>query len=161
MSNLVKKVQTHYHTTTWRKKKCVACRFNTPYVASDKNGIVLSEEKIDKTIVKQNKKLIDKVLSYIVTISTLFDVTLSDILNEWGVTAEQYDNSLGCVEKQVSILYKRKAWEVNIRPYQAFILNLLKSTMNLQFIPGIYGRNDKYAVHVRKHASWWYKCICI
>ena len=27
MSNLVKKVQTHHHTTTCRKKKGVACRF--------------------------------------------------------------------------------------------------------------------------------------
>ena len=30
MSNLVKKVQTHRHTTTCRKKKGVACRFNGP-----------------------------------------------------------------------------------------------------------------------------------
>ena len=28
MSNLVKRVQTHHHTTTCRKKKGIACRFN-------------------------------------------------------------------------------------------------------------------------------------
>ena len=55
-----------------------------------------------KTIVSQSKKLIEKVLSYIVTISDLSDVTLSQILEECGVTAEQYDNALGCVEKEVS-----------------------------------------------------------
>ena len=96
MSNLVKKVQTHYHTTTCRKKKCVACRFNAPLAASDKTGIVRSEERFGENIVKQNKKLIDKVLSYIVTISNLFDLTLSEFLKGCGATAEQYGNALGC-----------------------------------------------------------------
>ena len=52
MSNLVKKLQTHHHTTTCRKKKGVACRFNAPWAPSDKTRIVRSEEKIDETIVK-------------------------------------------------------------------------------------------------------------
>ena len=51
-------------------------------VPSDKTRIVRSEEKIDETIVKQSKKLIEKVLSFIVTISDLPDVTLSEILEE-------------------------------------------------------------------------------
>ena len=91
-----------------------------------------------KTIVSQSKKLIEKVLSYIVTISDLSDVTLSQILEECGVTAEQYDNALGCVEKKVSILYKRKPCEVNIGPYNTVILKLLKANMNLQFFTGVY-----------------------
>ena len=52
MSNLVKKVQTHHHTTTCRKKKGVTCRFNAPWTPTDKTRIVCSEEKIDETIVK-------------------------------------------------------------------------------------------------------------
>ena len=104
MSNLVKKVQTHHHTTTCRKKKGVACRFNAPWAPSNKTRIVRSEEKIDETIVNQSKKLNEKVLSYIVTISGLSDVTLSQILEECGVTAEQYDNALGCVEKGLYII---------------------------------------------------------
>ena len=91
-----------------------------------------------KTIVSQSKKLIEKVLSYIVTISDLSDVTLSQILEECGVTAEQYDNALGCVEKKVSILYKRKPCEVNIGPYNTVILQLLKANMNLQFVTVVY-----------------------
>ena len=86
-----------------------------------------------KTIVSQSKKLIEKVLSYIVTISDLSDVTLSQILEECGVTAEQYDNALGCVEK---ILFKRKPCEVNIGPCKKVILEHLKS--NLQFVTGVY-----------------------
>ena len=129
MSNLVKKVQTV--TTTCKEKKGVACRFNAPLAPSNKTRIIRSEEKIDETIVNQSKKLIEKVLSYIVTISDLSDVTLSQILEDCGVTAEQHDNTLGCVEKKVSMLYKRKPSEVNIGPYNTVILNLLKANMNL------------------------------
>ena len=137
MSKLVKKVQTH-HKTTCRKKKGVLCRFNAPWVPSSKTRIICSEEKIDETIVNQSKKLIEKILSYIVTISDLSDVTLSQILEECGVIAEQYDNALGCVEKKVSILFKRKPSEVNIGPYNAVILKLLKANMNLQFVTVVY-----------------------
>ena len=57
MSNLVKKVQTHHHTATCRKKKGVACRFNAPSLApSNKTRIVRSEEKTDETLVNQRKK---------------------------------------------------------------------------------------------------------
>ena len=39
MSNLAKKVQTHHHTTTCRKKKGVACRFNSLWAPSNKTRI--------------------------------------------------------------------------------------------------------------------------
>ena len=139
MSSLVKKVQTHHHTATCGKKKGVACRFNAPSLApSNKTRIVRSEEKIDETIVNLKKKVIEKVHSYIVTISDLSDVTLPQISEGFGVTAEQYDNALGCVEKKVLLLYKRKPCEVNIGPYNTVILKLLKSNINLQFVTGVY-----------------------
>ena len=132
MSNLVKKVQTHHH------KMGVGCRFNAPCEPSNKTIIICSEEKIDETIVNQSKKLIEKILSYIATISDLSDVLLSQILEECGVKAEQYDNALGCVEKKVSILYKRKPCEVKIGPYNTVIFKLLKVNMYLQFFTGVY-----------------------
>ena len=84
MNNLVKKVQTHHHTTTCRKKNGVACRFNAPWTPSGKTRIVRSEEKIDETIVNHSKQLIFKALSCIITISGLSDVSLSEILEEWS-----------------------------------------------------------------------------
>ena len=138
ISNLVKKVQTHHHTTTCTKKNGVVFRFNAPWAPSNITRIIRSKKKIDETIVNQSKKLIKKVLSYIVTISDLPDVTLSQILGECGVTAEQYDNALGCVEKKISILYKRKPCEVNIGSYNTVILKLLKSNMNLQFVTDVH-----------------------
>ena len=53
-------MQTHHHITTCRKKKGVACRFNTLWASSNKTRIVRSEEKIDETIVNKSKKLIEK-----------------------------------------------------------------------------------------------------
>ena len=78
------------------------CRFKAPWQPSDKTRTVRSDEKIDETIVKQSKKLIDIVL----TISDVSDVTLSEILKECGVTAEQNNNALRCVLKKVCILCK-------------------------------------------------------
>ena len=69
------KVWTNHHTATCRKKNGVTCKFNFPQATTDKTRIVHSEE-IYETIVKQSRKLIDKLVSYIVTVSDLSDVTL-------------------------------------------------------------------------------------
>ena len=91
MSNLVKKVQNYHHATTCKKKKGVTCRFNAHWAPTDKTRIVCSEEKIDESIVKQSRKLIDKVLSYFITISDLSDVTLSEISEK---SVELHQNSM-------------------------------------------------------------------
>ena len=62
MNKLVRKVQTHHHTTTCRKKKGVTCRFNAPWTPSMEPRIVCCEENIDEMKVKSSKKLIEKVL---------------------------------------------------------------------------------------------------
>ena len=54
--------------------------------------------RVKKGTEKKNEKLL-----YIVTISDL-SVKLLQIFEECGVTAEKYDNALGCVEKEVSII---------------------------------------------------------
>ena len=60
MSNLVKKVQSHHHTTTCRKKTGVPCRFNALWAPTDKTRIVCSEVKTDETIVSRVEKLLLK-----------------------------------------------------------------------------------------------------
>ena len=66
MNKLVRKQQTHHDTTTGRKKKGVTCRCTAPWTPSMEMRIVRSEENIDEMKVKSSKKLIEKVLSYIV-----------------------------------------------------------------------------------------------
>ena len=58
----MKKVQTHHHTTTCRKKKGVKCRFNAPWPPSEKTLIVRGQEEINAFKLKQSKKILDKVL---------------------------------------------------------------------------------------------------
>ena len=101
MSNVVKKVQTYHYTTVCRNKKGVVSRFNTPWEPSDKTRIVAPEKKINETIVKQSKKLIEKVLVKFVMIIELSDITQPKLLEEYGVAAEQYANVIGCVEKRL------------------------------------------------------------
>ena len=120
MSNLVTKVETQHHTITSRKKKGVARRFNTPWAPSYKTRIFRFEERNDEIIVKN---LLKKYF-YIV----------AKILEECGVRAEQYDNALGCVEKKVSILYKRKPCEVNTGPYHTVIFLFLHQPKITSFI---------------------------
>lgn len=55
INKLVKKVQTFHHTTTCRKQKGVACRFNAPWAPSDETRIVHSEENMDEAKVNQSK----------------------------------------------------------------------------------------------------------
>ena len=56
-------------------------------------------------------------------------------MEECGVTAEQYHNALGCVEKKVSILHKEKPCEVNVGPHNTVTLKLSKSNMNFHIYP--------------------------
>ena len=46
INKLVRKVQTHHHTTTCRKKKGVTCRFNAPWTPSIEHRIVCCEENM-------------------------------------------------------------------------------------------------------------------
>ena len=54
------------------------------------------------------QKLAETVLFDNVAINDLSDVTLPEIVEEYGGTAKQEDNALGYVEKKVSLSYKRK-----------------------------------------------------
>ena len=74
----------------------------------NKTRTVHSDEKLDETKEKQRGNFNNKVYSYVITISNLYYVTLSETLEEYEVTAEQYDIGLGRVEKKVSVSNKQK-----------------------------------------------------
>lgn len=130
-------MQTLHHTATCRKKKGVRWRFKAPWVLSVETRTVSSEENMDEAKVIQNKKRFDEVLFCIVTLSDLPDIRPLEILEKSAIM-ERENNSLECVEKQVSIVYKRKLCEVNKRPDDTVILKLFKSSVNVQFATGTY-----------------------
>ena len=64
MNKLVRKVQTHHHTTVYINKKGVTCRFNAPGTPSLETKIVCCEKSIDEMKVKSTKKVIEKLPPY-------------------------------------------------------------------------------------------------
>ena len=64
-------------------------------------------------------------------------LTLQNVLDESGLTKDQYDNSLEVMENKVSIVCKRNPNEGFISPYNTVLLSLVKSNMNLQIVSGI------------------------
>lgn len=131
---MVKKTADHYYTTTFGKKRGIACRFYAVWWPSYETKVVFSDEKIGET--KAGKVLIEKVFSYI-TINDLSDVTQSELLEECGVTAEQDANALVCVEKRSLYYINRNIVKSTSDNIILAILKLLKSNMNLEFVTGM------------------------
>ena len=75
ISHLIRKVQTHHHTTTFRRRNDARCIFNAPWPPSLKTRVVWSEENLNKAKVRESKRLAEKVLSYIVTMNSRSDAT--------------------------------------------------------------------------------------
>ena len=99
--------------------------------------IVRCEENIDEMKVKSKKKLIGKVLSYIVKIDHLSYIMQPEILGKCGVIEGQYNSALSCLEKN-SVVYKQKPCEVNIGTCNTVILKLWKANTNIQYVTGEY-----------------------
>ena len=104
LSNLVKKVQTHHHTTTCRKKSGVKCRFNAPWPPSEKTIIVRAPST--KNDLKKANLCVNKVLSKLNRIGNFTDITQSEILEQVGIPVDEYENSLSCMHKKVPLCIK-------------------------------------------------------
>ena len=100
LNSLVKKVQTHHHTTTCRKKKGVTCRFNAPWPPTEKTLIVRGDD-IDESKLIESKKILDKILSKIVQIDDLSNVTVKDLLEICEVSEAVYYDALKYVQKKL------------------------------------------------------------
>ena len=136
--SLIKKVQTHHHTQTCKKKKGKTCRFDAPWPASERT--VISRGNTDSESRIHAKAILQKVYSVleVMTEEELGKHTLSDILTMADVTSEEYEESLKLCRTKSTITYMRKLNERFISPYNTVISASLKSNMNIQFVTGIY-----------------------
>ena len=91
---LLNKVQTHHHTTTCRKKKGVRCRFNAPWPPSTRTLLARAPGRISANKLKAAKKIIDNVLSTIVQINDISNVSEKALLKIAGVSEDIYYNAL-------------------------------------------------------------------
>ena len=145
LNKLVKFIQTHQH-----RKRCEKTK--TPWPPSDKTfkGENFSEEKQE-----ESKAILDQILVPLGRLH-LFELTLQNILDEFGITKDQYDNALEFRDNRVSIVCKTKLNEWYIRPYNTVIQSLVKSNMNLQFVTDIYRMIlylTKYLIEVENRMS--------
>ena len=67
------------------------------------------------------------------------NITLSELLEQAGVSLYEYEESLSCMHKKSTIAYKRKPTESLVVPYNPILLHAWKANMNIQFVTGEYG----------------------
>ena len=135
--DLVKRVQTHHHTQTCRKKKGVTCRFHAPWPIASKTTI--SRANVVKSDLKQAQYIINSVINIINNTEDLSKVTERELIDMAGYSVQEYYDALEAFKSKTSIVYKRKPTETLISPYNTVILDMLKANMNIQFVVGIYG----------------------
>ena len=137
--DLVSTMLLHKHTFTCRKKQGARCRFNAPWPPS-KVTIIVRGEDLSKEELKKSKKLVDRVLHEITSMPEgIGNATLDDILYSCGVSEVEYGIAMNTMQKNTTILYKRKPNEINVVPYNTVLFGLLQSNMNIQFVTGSYG----------------------
>ena len=51
------------------------------------------------------------------------ELTLQNVLDESGITKDQYDNALEVMDNRVSMIYKTKLTEGYISPYNTVLLS--------------------------------------
>ena len=107
---LVKQVQTHFHTTTCRKKKGVKCRFGAPWPPSEKTLIGRGEKDMKKHVLQKNKEILDKVLLQIVQMGmeNIRNITSQELLSFFDVSQHEYEEAVQNIEKKLGVIYKRR-----------------------------------------------------
>ena len=105
-------------------------------------------QDISKETWKQSKAILNKVLEEIL-ICDDFDRNLEEILNSYNVSEYDFYDALHTSDRKLSIHYKQKPNEKDVSPYNTVTLSLIKSSMNLQYVTGIYGLLT-YLTYLRK-----------
>ena len=99
----------------------------------------MRKTEVDKDVVKEKKRILDKVLLELSNRTDLTDVSVSDILSSCDITEEEYYDALEYVHGLITVIYKRMPIDKNVSTYNTVILSLMKSNMNIQFVTGHYG----------------------
>ena len=136
-NELVKRVQSHHHTQSCRKKKGVNCRFYFPCPPSTQT--LISRSNVNAKKLRKARRIVDKVIRAIGTVEDITLVTETELLDIAGVTREEYYKSLARFRRKTNVVYKRRPSDINISPYNTVILACLRANMNIQYVVGVYG----------------------
>lgn len=137
LSDLVKKLQTHKHSSYCRKKG--SCRFQFPLPPSADTIIARepTHENADE-IKKHAKYVLTAVHVALTNDDTPNDASLSDLLNKTCFYQDQCMKALAVSQRGKHIVLKRTPSECSVNPYNATILKAWQANIDLQYIVDPY-----------------------
>ncbi len=139
LHHLVLSRQWHYHKNTCKKNKTKDCRFHYPKPPCSKTIVARPPEG---ETAEADKEFAANVLEKVYTVLLKIDLndppTLPELLQEAGITEEQYDNVIKIAHRKAHVIYQRKPSEAYINPYNPVILEALEANMDIQIITNIW-----------------------
>lgn len=123
--------QVHKHTFTCYKKTDNRCRFNIPYWPMDQTRVLLPITADDGRRVQLKRK--STAMQNVLETKTF--ETLEEFLNDCNCTYEYYLDVIRASINRPTVLLKRSMSELWTNPFNPWIANILRSNMDLQFIP--------------------------
>lgn len=137
--------QRHKHTHTCYKRKNKTkkkCRFHYPKYVFPRTKILNplnKDESIDLVEMKNISKNIERIDALMNKFfKTNISMSFQDILVDLEMTEDEYILAIRSKIKNPTVFLKRSSLEVAINPYNLFILQLLQSNMDIQFILNSY-----------------------
>ncbi|CAG9840456.1 unnamed protein product [Diabrotica balteata] len=127
--------QTHKHTFTCSSNKSTKCRFDAPFMPSKKTVILTPMKDSENGFENYKKK-------YFEIKKNLEDTDykdMNDFYQKNGIlTDEEYNKVISAGINQPRVFLKREPSEKWHNPFNPFLLNVVKSTTDFQFITGEY-----------------------
>ena len=142
LETMVRRVQTHTHSSYCRKKG--SCRFSYPRPPSSSTIIAREPRDVDdaheiKSDAKETLNLVRKVLT---DEATPNDISLIDLLEKANVEEEDYLEAMSVSQRGNNVVLERDPSENSVNPYNPTLLKAWQANMDIQFII------DAYAMHV-------------
>ncbi|XP_065077679.1 uncharacterized protein LOC135700938 [Ochlerotatus camptorhynchus] len=123
--------QVHKHTFTCFKRNEKRCRFNIPYWPMDQTRVLLPIPADDGRR-EQLKRCSAKIKEVLET--KVFE-TFEHFLDDCNCTYDYYLDVIRASINRPTIMLKRSMTELWTNPFNPWIANVLRSNMDLQFIP--------------------------
>ncbi|XP_058445649.1 uncharacterized protein LOC131426905 [Malaya genurostris] len=123
--------QVHKHTFTCFKRNDKRCRFNIPYWPMNETRILLPITANDG----RREQLKRRSVTMRNALETRTFNTLEDFIDDCRCTYEYYLDIIRASINRPTVLLKRSMSELWTNPFNPWIANILRSNMDLQFIP--------------------------
>ncbi|XP_062618879.1 uncharacterized protein LOC134280486 [Saccostrea cucullata] len=137
LHDLVVSRQTHHHTRTCRKNN-TRCRFGYPRCPTSKTVISRVPNTENSAHLIENSSKIQSKVYTALTSAAESNVSFEEVLQSANITEEDYINALKISKNRTTVIMKRSISEVYVNNYNPYILQALRSNMDIQFITNVW-----------------------